>query len=145
MPGRNPGTSTRVRMGMLKASQNLTKRAPLTEEFMSMTPALNLGWLATIPIEWPLILANVVIIDRKSTRLNSSHSQISYAVFCLKKKKNHMPDLRTSQTTSDKDSVVRSLGAPITPESRHSEFNIHFTVMTAGLPDPIARHLGLRQ
>src|SRR2546430_11054006 len=29
-----------------------------------------------------------VLRDRKSTRLNSSHSQISYAVFCLKKKKN---------------------------------------------------------
>src|SRR2546430_6294753 len=29
--------------------------------------------------------------DRKSTRLNSSHSQISYAVFCLKKKKNRTP------------------------------------------------------
>src|SRR2546427_9190763 len=28
-------------------------------------------------------------LDRKSTRLNSSHSQISYAVFCLKKKKTH--------------------------------------------------------
>src|SRR5205085_10646876 len=28
-----------------------------------------------------------VRVDRKSTRLNSSHSQISYAVFCLKKKK----------------------------------------------------------
>src|SRR5206468_12565174 len=28
-------------------------------------------------------------IDRKSTRLNSSHDQISYAVFCLKKKKQH--------------------------------------------------------
>src|SRR2546430_4813525 len=28
-----------------------------------------------------------VLTDRKSTRLNSSHSQISYAVFCLKKKK----------------------------------------------------------
>src|SRR2546430_2599637 len=28
------------------------------------------------------------MIDRKSTRLNSSHSQISHAVFCLKKKKN---------------------------------------------------------
>src|SRR2546427_9136180 len=28
------------------------------------------------------------MLDRKSTRLNSSHSQISYAVFCLKKKKN---------------------------------------------------------
>src|SRR2546427_5606173 len=31
--------------------------------------------------------ALVIMIDRKSTRLNSSHSQISYAVFCLKKKK----------------------------------------------------------
>src|SRR2546427_7756487 len=30
--------------------------------------------------------------DRKSTRLNSSHSQISYAVFCLKKKKNNLVD-----------------------------------------------------
>src|SRR5688572_32599705 len=31
-------------------------------------------------------------LDRKSTRLNSSHSQISYAVFCLKKKKkSHNP------------------------------------------------------
>src|SRR2546430_10847150 len=29
--------------------------------------------------------------DRKSTRLNSSHSQISYAVFCLKKKKRASP------------------------------------------------------
>src|SRR5688572_32174039 len=28
------------------------------------------------------------LLDRKSTRLNSSHSQISYAVFCLKKKNN---------------------------------------------------------
>src|SRR2546430_13424093 len=30
-------------------------------------------------------------VDRKSTRLNSSHSQISYAVFCLKKKKTSRP------------------------------------------------------
>src|SRR2546427_2970019 len=30
--------------------------------------------------------------DRKSTRLNSSHSQISYAVFCLKKKKNQIDE-----------------------------------------------------
>src|SRR5699024_11810827 len=29
-------------------------------------------------------------IDRKSTRLNSSHVSISYAVFCLKKKNNHI-------------------------------------------------------
>src|SRR2546430_9613743 len=36
--------------------------------------------------------------DRKSTRLNSSHSQISYAVFCLKKKNKHMA--RLSQLTN---------------------------------------------
>src|SRR3712207_8562044 len=30
----------------------------------------------------------VAVADRKSTRLNSSHANISYAVFCLKKKKN---------------------------------------------------------
>src|SRR2546430_9270150 len=32
------------------------------------------------------VFALITDIDRKSTRLNSSHSQISYAVFCLKKK-----------------------------------------------------------
>src|SRR5947207_10353443 len=33
-------------------------------------------------------------LDRKSTRLNSSHTVISYAVFCLKKKKKHTPNRR---------------------------------------------------
>src|SRR2546427_9164807 len=37
--------------------------------------------------------------DRKSTRLNSSHSQISYAVFCLKKKKKTMTWLPYEPTT----------------------------------------------
>src|SRR2546430_7209326 len=36
--------------------------------------------------------------DRKSTRLNSSHSQISYAVFCLKKKKNYTSIEHDQQT-----------------------------------------------
>src|SRR5688572_32719380 len=40
----------------------------------------------------------VAAVDRKSTRLNSSHSQISYAVFCLKKKKKQSK-LRCSPTT----------------------------------------------
>src|SRR2546430_3265897 len=38
-------------------------------------------------IESIIVVVLNSIIDRKSTRLNSSHSQISYAVFCLKKKK----------------------------------------------------------
>src|SRR2546430_13201221 len=37
------------------------------------------------------------IPDRKSTRLNSSHSQISYAVFCLKKKKKQNNDRRSTR------------------------------------------------
>src|SRR2546428_7979784 len=35
-------------------------------------------------------LSYPLIEDRKSTRLNSSHDQISYAVFCLKKKKHYL-------------------------------------------------------
>src|SRR2546430_9875299 len=38
--------------------------------------------------------------DRKSTRLNSSHSQISYAVFCLKKKK------KNNQSTSNHTYII---------------------------------------
>src|SRR3712207_8064914 len=41
----------------------------------------------------PLLWADGItqIEDRKSTRLNSSHANISYAVFCLKKKITHLP------------------------------------------------------
>src|SRR5437764_4860202 len=37
------------------------------------------------------LTGSTVLIDRKSTRLNSSHRCISYAVFCLKKKKHRVP------------------------------------------------------
>src|SRR2546430_5792093 len=44
--------------------------------------------------------------DRKSTRLNSSHSQISYAVFCLKKKKYHSSTvLSTNRLTTNLPSM----------------------------------------
>src|SRR2546427_1507256 len=41
----------------------------------------------SLPLPPMPIFAQPEQVDRKSTRLNSSHSQISYAVFCLKKKK----------------------------------------------------------
>src|SRR5438876_6037584 len=41
--------------------------------------------------------AEPLLRDRKSTRLNSSHPSISYAVFCLKKKKNKAPATPRSQ------------------------------------------------
>src|SRR3712207_6861561 len=37
-------------------------------------------------------------LDRKSTRLNSSHANISYAVFCLKKKKPHIEPTLSART-----------------------------------------------
>src|SRR2546427_390333 len=46
---------------------------------------------------------HVVGGDRKSTRLNSSHSQISYAVFCLKKKKNQTPHRPQQRQTESLD------------------------------------------
>src|SRR2546430_13737625 len=39
--------------------------------------------------------------DRKSTRLNSSHSQISYAVFCLKNKKTYSKERRASYARAE--------------------------------------------
>src|SRR2546430_8352922 len=43
------------------------------------------GLVVGMPLAYAI--SHLLARDRKSTRLNSSHSQISYAVFCLKKKK----------------------------------------------------------
>src|SRR5688572_31803319 len=47
----------------------------------------GVGFVANIKGEASHDIVKKGVEDRKSTRLNSSHSQISYAVFCLKKKK----------------------------------------------------------
>src|SRR2546430_12665853 len=55
--------------------------------------------------------------DRKSTRLNSSHSQISYAVFCLKKKKkthyNHQSAVTSMDTSLHLCIYIRSTQSDI--------------------------------
>src|SRR5256886_11160545 len=56
--------------------------------------------------------------DRKSTRLNSSHSQISYAVFCLKKKKRHTTTRRV-------------------PSCEHNRNQANHTTLTS-IPYPLA-------
>src|SRR5947209_20434216 len=56
-------------------------------EFHNIQQGLGLSTASLIAF---LIGALCILLDRKSTRLNSSHANISYAVFCLKKKKkNH--------------------------------------------------------
>src|SRR2546427_3542749 len=47
-----------------------------------------------------LVADAIAALDRKSTRLNSSHSQISYAVFCLKKKKSECEQIASRFCTA---------------------------------------------
>src|SRR5256885_9625863 len=52
-------------------------------------------------------LLGLVVIDRKSTRLNSSHLVISYAVFCLKKKKKQVPSYLVAHLCTHAQSGAR--------------------------------------
>src|SRR2546430_10300216 len=54
---------------------------------------------AEAAVERLTALEGDLTIDRKSTRLNSSHSQISYAVFCLKKKRATIATITVSSNT----------------------------------------------
>src|SRR2546427_3712438 len=64
---------------------------PYTTLFRSFSGDAEVYGVAFLTMKVALIATVIAcaagIPDRKSTRLNSSHSQISYAVFCLKKKK----------------------------------------------------------
>src|SRR2546422_3805507 len=71
---------------------------PYTTLFRSQTAAFSVTATGTAPLSYQWQRAGVTIRDRKSTRLNSSHGYISYAVFCLKKKKT--PHIVTSQPTA---------------------------------------------
>src|SRR5215208_7977960 len=66
---------------------------------LSLHDALPISWVRkSMLLFWPWFLRAITVAktspisparDRKSTRLNSSHVAISYAVFCLKKKKHY--------------------------------------------------------
>src|SRR5688572_30870274 len=60
---------------------------PYTTLFRSYVGRMTLAQIGGVLEGLLAGLTNAEQKDRKSTRLNSSHSQISYAVFCLKKKK----------------------------------------------------------
>src|SRR5258708_11890671 len=73
------GMGRSVPLRNLRAAYELIARAGLSHE----RPAFG---IATVKVG----NRDLVVRERKSTRLNSSHQIISYAVFCLKKKKNHI-------------------------------------------------------
>src|SRR5438309_9265107 len=78
-PGLKPGPGTYSEGGRVFAAQ-----LGIRDEHEGLVSVIPLNG-RYIPQRGDAVIGEV---DRKSTRLNSSHSSISYAVFCLKKKKN---------------------------------------------------------
>src|SRR5205085_12016303 len=74
----------RVRERMLK--RGLLTESELTKHVDALADVAD--QVIEVELKQPALVKES---DRKSTRLNSSHSQISYAVFCLKKKSKHIP------------------------------------------------------
>src|ERR1035437_2773154 len=64
----------------LKASRSLDQVEAINEVLTEVNEEQNLN-LELHPF-WPRVILDANTIDRKSTRLNSSHANISYAVFC---------------------------------------------------------------
>src|SRR3712207_8196480 len=90
---RRPPRSTLFPYTTLFRSQFLEGKQ-ITCSFLQRLPAISKYYRKLLPF-WPIAIEQLDVMrydlvisrDRKSTRLNSSHANISYAVFCLKKKK----------------------------------------------------------
>src|SRR6185503_8408598 len=71
----------------------------------------------------PVCSGSWTLLDRKSTRLNSSHGYISYAVFCLKKKKrNHV--LKAFDEKKNQPAVIRTIGHASLVNFKHSNHSV---------------------
>src|SRR5947209_17045129 len=97
---RPPPRSTLFPYTTLFRSKAATKQTPLcnypspnADDYVEMTKAEYQRYTRATDF------AGVRRVDRKSTRLNSSHANISYAVFCLKKKKNKPAPTPTNSTS----------------------------------------------
>src|SRR3712207_7834568 len=99
---RRPPRSTLFPYTTLFRSSHLTKQKISDREPTASCHAAK-AWMANSPQDESVHLADTHnvsrnlarsslhrLVDRKSTRLNSSHANISYAVFCLKKNKSHI-------------------------------------------------------
>src|SRR3712207_8517216 len=73
-------------------------RVDLTERGRDRYSRYSLGMKQRLGVACAL-LGDPDLLDRKSTRLNSSHANISYAVFCLKKKKTNNTYVTTRSLT----------------------------------------------
>src|SRR5256886_3155365 len=94
------------RIGLALDNAGLSQTVSGLERQLEATLANLAAGVIVRDVNGRMVFANA---DRKSTRLNSSHSQISYAVFCLKKKKiaHTAPDV--SDLTASARAVTRRL------------------------------------
>src|SRR2546427_5580894 len=103
---------------------------------LTVTAQVAHGWLQAVALrERQAIAAR----DRKSTRLNSSHSQISYAVFCLKKKKNSN---NQSNSTNDSTKVTGKTPRPFFAKKHHI-IHAHSTADEQDRPPPVHHHIAI--
>src|SRR2546422_4019532 len=82
--GGDSTVTRRIKVSM-HAAPYLGQSAALVELLARRARAAGGDWYTTVVL--PVGATESTTVDRKSTRLNSSHGYISYAVFCLKKKK----------------------------------------------------------
>src|SRR5258707_9082851 len=88
---------------------------PYTTLFRSL---LNLCARKSLGGEPSFRRISIIRRDRKSTRLNSSHANISYAVFCLKKKKKTQSDVHNATVTQKAGAYTNSQTYDLTPHRR---------------------------
>src|SRR3712207_8721941 len=85
----NDTATTEIYTLSLHDALPISCRCPCDEDGKGTeTPSISAVWILCMCNECVCLLSSLFTTDRKSTRLNSSHANISYAVFCLKKKKN---------------------------------------------------------
>src|SRR5689334_24702047 len=92
---RRPPRSTLFPYTTLFRSDYVAEAKEVVAREVALPAGTRLAWVGQFKyferakerLKW-VIPVTLGIVDRKSTRLNSSHSSISYAVFCLKKKNN---------------------------------------------------------
>src|SRR5690554_2271672 len=78
--------------------------------------------------------ARSAILDRKSTRLNSSHVRISYAVFCLKQKSPDTPQRPSERTSEGAPDRVAYFFLQSTAAHRMSTLSLHDALPIYGRP-----------
>src|SRR5258708_8342394 len=116
---------------MSRYSKGSTKSVRIVEDRIPPITTVARGRCTSAPVPVAMAMGTnpseatraVIKTDRKSTRLNSSHQIISYAVFCLKKKKN---DAISSTRLGSRNLVELGNSKP-RPQPDHPTHNKHHT------------------